>query len=140
MSNTNRTMPASTMIPVLAYDDLHVAIEWLSRVFGFSVRWIAGDHRAQMCLEGGAIAVTRQPGPPPDGSLSTISIMVRVSDVTQHYERAQQHGAKILHAPIDFPYGERQYTVIDLNGYVWTFSQSIHDMVPEDWGAQSVNL
>jgi hypothetical protein len=33
------------------------------------------------------------------------------------------------------PFGERVYTVEDLAGHRWTFSQSIADVAPEQWGA-----
>ncbi|MBL0740434.1 VOC family protein [Chryseolinea lacunae] len=139
----NRTMPTSTVIPVLAYPDLAEAIDWLTKAFGFSTRWTVGDHRAQLSLQGGTIAVTKQP----DGTTLenpaaawSISIMIRVVDVDAHHEQARLHNARVLHPPIDFPYGERQYSVMDFNGYVWTFSQSIQDLRPEDWGGVSVNL
>jgi hypothetical protein len=32
----NRSMPASTVIPVLGYDDVGEAIEWLCEAFGFA--------------------------------------------------------------------------------------------------------
>ena len=34
----------------------------------------------------------------------------------------------------DFPYGERQYNAQDPAGHVWTFSESIADVDPADWG------
>jgi hypothetical protein len=37
----NRSMPASTVIPVLGYDDVGEAIEWLCEAFGFTERWRA---------------------------------------------------------------------------------------------------
>jgi uncharacterized glyoxalase superfamily protein PhnB len=40
--------------------------------------------------------------------------MVKVDDVDAHHERARQHGAVILSAPTDYPYGERQYSAEDL--------------------------
>jgi uncharacterized glyoxalase superfamily protein PhnB len=36
--------------------------------------------------------------------------------------------------PADYPYGERQYTAIDPAGHTWTFSQTIKDVDPADWG------
>jgi uncharacterized glyoxalase superfamily protein PhnB len=33
------------------------------------------------------------------------------------------------------PFGERLYSVEDVGGHRWTFSQSIADIAPEDWGA-----
>lgn len=68
------------------------------------------------------------------------SIMVRVDDVDGHHERARERGARIVQPPADFPYGERQYTAEDLSGRRWTFSQTIADVAPEDWGGASPNL
>jgi uncharacterized glyoxalase superfamily protein PhnB len=59
---------------------------------------------------------------------------VRVDDVDAHYERTQAPGALILQPPTYFPYGERQYSVADPGGHVWTFSQTIADIAPEEWG------
>jgi hypothetical protein len=50
---------------------------------------------------------------------------------------AREGGARILDPPADYPYGERQYTAEDLSGHRWTFSQSIADVVPEEWGGTS---
>ena len=36
--------------------------------------------------------------------------------------------------PADFPYGERQYTAEDPAGHQWTFSETLADVAPEEWG------
>lgn len=128
----NRSMPAAQVIPVLGYPDVSEAVEWLCRVFGFTVRWRAGTHRAQLNIGDGAMAVTQS-----DALGSGESVMVRVEDVYAHCQRAVQHGANVLQEPADFPYGERQYTVEDLAGHVWTFSETISDIAPEEWGGRS---
>ena len=61
--------------------------------------------------------------------------MVHVADVDDHHRQARQQGARILNPPADYPYGERQYTAQDLAGHTWTFSQTIADVDPADWGA-----
>lgn len=66
--------------------------------------------------------------------------MVRVEDANRHYEHARQRGARILEPPTDQPYGERQYTAEDLAGHRWTFSQSIADVAPEEWGGTSSRM
>jgi uncharacterized glyoxalase superfamily protein PhnB len=63
--------------------------------------------------------------------------MVRVDDVEIHHDQARLRGARILHPPTDYPYGERQYEVEDLAGHRWTFSQTIADVAPEEWGGES---
>ena len=60
--------------------------------------------------------------------------MVRVEDADRHYESALAFGARPVSVPTDHTYGERQYTVVDFAGHVWTFPQSIADVNPEDWG------
>src|SRR5258705_4128193 len=62
------------------------------------------------------------------------AVMIRVEDVNAQHDRARQHGARILRPPADYPYGERQCTIEDLGGHYWTFSQSIADVDPRDWG------
>jgi uncharacterized glyoxalase superfamily protein PhnB len=122
-------MPASTVIPVLGYEDVEAATAWLCDAFGFAVRWRAGNHRAQLAVGDGCVAVT-QGGR--DGG--TDSVMVRVADVDRHHGRAREHGASIVQPPTDFPYGERQYTAEDPGGRRWTFSETIADVAPEDCG------
>jgi uncharacterized glyoxalase superfamily protein PhnB len=36
--------------------------------------------------------------------------------------------------PTDFEYGERQYTAQDPAGHQWTFSETLADVAPEEWG------
>jgi uncharacterized glyoxalase superfamily protein PhnB len=125
-------MPAGAVIPVLAYPDVTEAVEWLCETFGFSERWRAGSHRAQLAIGDAAVAVT-EGGSGSDGA----NVMVRVDDVDAHYARASERGAQVSGPPADHPYGERQYTAVDPGGHTWTFSQSIADVAPEDWGGIS---
>ena len=122
----NRSMPAGAVIPVLGYDDVLAASDWLCRAFGFTERWRAGTHRVQVAVGDCAVALTEGGG----GG----EVMVRIDDVDAHADRARAAGATILREPADYPYGERQYTARDLGGYHWTFSQTIADVAPEDWG------
>lgn len=122
-------MPASTVIPVLGYEDVGAAIAWLCDTFGFRERWRAGSHRAQLAVGDGAVAVTERSGGP-----QPAEVMVRIDDVDGHHERSRERGAQIVRPPADFPYGERQYTVEDPGGHRWTFSETVADVAPEEWG------
>jgi uncharacterized glyoxalase superfamily protein PhnB len=66
--------------------------------------------------------------------------MVRVEDVNAHHDRAKAHGARILRPLQDHLFGERQYSVQDLGGHVWTFTQSIFDADPREWGGEPVDI
>ncbi|MEV8542939.1 VOC family protein [Streptomyces sp. NPDC051572] len=137
----NRSIPASTVIPVLIYPDVREAVAWLGAAFGFAERVRIGeDHRAQLAFGDGAVIVGdvgRDRRPPRPGEV-THSVTVRVENVAAHYERSRDHGARIIMEPTDFEYGERQYTAEDLAGHRWTFSETLADVAPEDWGGTSV--
>jgi uncharacterized glyoxalase superfamily protein PhnB len=130
----NRSIPGSTVIPELAYPDLSGAIDWLTTAFGFTLRIRIGDHRAQMNVgDDGAIVLMQHPNA---GAVTPLahSLLIRVPNVDAHHANAVAHGARIHRPPADYPYGERQYTVADFTGRTWTFSQSIADIDPRDWG------
>jgi uncharacterized glyoxalase superfamily protein PhnB len=137
----NRSMPAATVIPVLIYPDVRAAVEWLGRAFGFVEQvQIGEDHRAQLGFGDGAVIIgdVRQDRKPPRPGESTHAVMVRVDDAQAHCARAREHGARILMEPTDFEYGERQYSAEDLAGHHWTFSETIADVAPEEWGGITV--
>jgi len=131
----NRSMPRCTVIPQLAYPDVVEAAAWLCDVFGFSVRIRMGDHRAQLNVGDGAIVLTKR-----EGDAAGSSVMVRVKDIDRHYHRAVERGCKGTEPPKDFPYGERQYNVVDFAGHRWAFSESIADLAPEEWGGEAIEL
>lgn len=141
----NRSMPPGTIIPELVYDDINTAVVWLCKTFGFKERLRIGNHRSQLVFgEASVIVVAKRlehASHSPDipelhqrQGEATHSIMVRVEDVDQHFEHVKQSGARIINPPTDFPYGERQYTVEDIGGHMWTFSQSVADVDPREWG------
>ena len=139
---TNRSLPRSTVIPVLVYPDVRAAVEWLDAAFGFVERLRIGEsHRAQLSVGEGAviIAEARNERRPPRPGEVTHSVTVRVEDARAHCERARGHGARILMEPTDFEYGERQYTAVDLAGHQWTFSETLADVDPADWGGTLVS-
>jgi uncharacterized glyoxalase superfamily protein PhnB len=148
------------VVPSLIYDDLAAAIAWLCEVFGFTERLRITDDdgkvgHAQLAIgqgvdhgveQGGIMLGASRVGQgsgwsdnaefrPPSPNLVSQVLMVRVDNVDAHYEHAKQHGARILHPPTTYPFGERQYTALDLAGHRWSFTQSVADVKPEEWGA-----
>lgn len=145
----NRSKPAGAVVPSLIYRDLGQAIDWLCDVFGFTERLrITGANgtvgHAQLAVgDGGILLGQARSDPrgieyrPPRPNEVSVTLMVAVEDVDRHYEHAKQCGARILEPPATHPYGERQYSALDLEGHRWAFSQTVADVNPEDWGAQT---
>jgi uncharacterized glyoxalase superfamily protein PhnB len=138
----NRSIPPAQVIPVLTYPDVRAAVDWLRDTFGVTEHvWIGPNHRAQLMFGSGGIIAADASGEraaPVAGAGETCSLMVRVDDVNAHHAHARARGAEILREPHDWEYGERQYTVRDLAGHRWTFSQTLHDAEPESWGGTTV--
>jgi uncharacterized glyoxalase superfamily protein PhnB len=138
----NRTTGSASVVPELVYGDVARAVDWLCEIFGFTELWRAGGHRARIAFGNGVVILADADAQygrsaPKGDALRCHAVMVSVDDVVAHHERARELGAVILSPPTDYPYGERQYSVQDLEGHHWTFTQAIADLAPEDWGGTS---
>ena len=108
---TNRSMPSSTVIPMLVYPDVAQAVDWLCCTFGFAEHLRIGSHRSQLTVGDGSIVVAAGlPRPEIDSNKTregrrshqggtNHSVMVRVPNVDRHFERAKSRGAKIVQPP-----------------------------------------
>ena len=138
---TNRSAPTSTVVPILIYADVAEAIDWLCRAFGFAEHLRAERDgmigHAQLSIGEGAIMLGRQGGTyrAPEGNDVSAYVHVAVDHVDNHFEHAKGCGASIVQPPTDMPFGVRQYSARDCGGHLWTFSQNITDVAPEEWGA-----
>ena len=136
----NRSIPDTSVIPVLYYPSVPEAVAWLCEVLGFRKRLRIGDHRCQLLFGNGSLVVAE--GEPPSGEIGgseshcSQSVMVRVEQIDDLLRRAQNAGAQIVSAPCDQPYGERQCSFIDPWGRAWTLSQTTHDVDPAEWGGE----
>jgi uncharacterized glyoxalase superfamily protein PhnB len=138
---SNRSISRATVIPVLAYPDVNQAADWLCNAFGFTVRLRIGSHRVQLNVGDGAITVRELRPNEVNAPLGVgHSVTIRVEDADDHFRRARECGARITQEPVTHPYGERQYNAEDFAGHSWTFSQSVRDVHPEEWGGTAVQL
>jgi uncharacterized glyoxalase superfamily protein PhnB len=129
----NRSIPDAIVIPELAYKDVLIAAKWLCDTFGFQERLQIANHRVQLLVGTGAVVVTERPGDLERADFAH-SVLVRIENVDQHYAKVAAMHVKIIRPPQSYPFGERQYTVEDFEGHVWTFSQTIDDVDPASWG------
>jgi uncharacterized glyoxalase superfamily protein PhnB len=138
----NRSIPPVTVIPVLTYPDVPAAAVWLASAFGAVEHVRIGDgHRVQMSIGDGAFVIaeaTATRRTPSSGERVPVSIMVRVENAREHCAGARAAGAAIIEEPTDHMYGERQYSADDLAGHRWTFTESIADVAPEEYGSRTI--
>jgi RNA polymerase sigma factor (sigma-70 family) len=128
----------SRMYPRLAYRDERAALEYLTRVFGFSERrearvevasprphilaWL--DFGAGLVMIGPVNEDVHQIYSPLDLGHTTSMINVEVDDVDAHYARAVAEGAEVTMPLADAWYGGRRYEATDLEGHRWHFDES----------------
>jgi uncharacterized glyoxalase superfamily protein PhnB len=130
----NRSIPDVTIIPELQYADLGDAVRWLCDVLGFRERLRIHGHRVQLTFGGGAMVAVQGDG----GGGRDHAVMVRVDDVDAHCARVRQAGGHIVREPETYPFGERQYSLVDPGGHAWTFTQTVADVDPAEWGGELV--
>ncbi len=136
-------MSGQRVIPMLSYEDVGAAADWLVEAFGFeeSERY---EHEGVVThvtlLLGDGVVFAGSPGPDYRNPRSLAEeseaarrmletpyvvdgVMAYVDDVDAHCERARAAGARILSEPEDNPdVGQRQYRVEDPEGHRWMFA------------------
>lgn len=121
--------------PYLLYGDVDAAVDWLTRVFGFTerMRLKGPDGRANHAeiQMGDGVVMMGNPGPdyqnPKRRGGATQLLYVYVEDVDRHFEAARAAGATILREPADQFYGDRTYGAEDPEGHQWSFAQRVRD-------------
>lgn len=127
--------PGSSIIPCLRYRDVHGAIEWLCKAFGFSRHAVyeneqGGVEHAQLTWGNGMIMLGEvrdnafgQHVVQPDeiGGRETQCACVTVADCKSHYLQAKAAGAVIVDDFAEKDYGGAGYSCHDPEGHLWYF-------------------
>jgi uncharacterized glyoxalase superfamily protein PhnB len=122
------------LMPVLRYRDCNKAVDFLTRVFGFTEGAAFRDDQgnvqhAELWFGNGGIMigpvadtpfgkVMRQPD---QAGGVTASFFCVVNDPDAHFARSEAAGCEIILPLRDEPYGSREYSVKDPEGHAWTF-------------------
>ena len=133
------------------YEDPLAALEWLERAFGFErAMLITGPDgklaHSEMTFGDGYIMVGAPwadfiAAPALIGGKNTQMVHIQVtSGIDALCERARAAGGVIQQECEDQFYGDRSFRCADPGGHVWTFSQTIKEMKPEEWDAASGGL
>jgi len=134
MTTTNSTTRAA-VIPVLVYEDIEAAHDYLVATFGFTS---GGLHRlddgtvvhGEVRTGDAAIWLHRvtaehEMASPRGATASYGGLSVLVPDVDAHYARAKAAGARIDSEPTDQDYGLREYGARDPENHRWWFSSPL---------------
>ena len=125
----------TAVIPVLVYENIEAAHDFLVEAFGFTS---GGIHRlddgtvvhAEVRLGDAPIwlhqvTAEHQMASPKGAADSYGGLTVLVDDVDAHYARSRARGARIDSAPVDQDYGLREYGARDPENHRWWFCTPI---------------
>ena len=135
MTTTHDTTTKAAVIPVLVYEDIEAAHDFLVGAFGFAS---GGLHRlddgmvVHAEVRNGDAAIwlhrvspERDLASPRGAGASHGGLSVIVPDVDAHYARARAAGARIDSEPTDQDYGLREYGARDTENHRWWFSSPL---------------
>ena len=147
------TQGLPAIVPMLSYEEVARAANWLVETFGFheSLRYEDSDGRVshvELRL-GDGVVMLGNPSPDYESPKThrercesaarwsetpfvVDGVHAYVDDVDAHFERARVGGARILSEVEDTPFGDRHYRVEDLEGHRWMFSQHVRDAPAEE--------
>ncbi len=123
------------LVPVLSYQDIPAAHDFLVSAFGFDGGGVHRDANGQPVhgeVRAGEAAIwlhrvtsEHRLDSPLASDVANSGLFVLVDDVDAHYERARAAGALIESKPVDQPYGQREYGARDLEGHRWWFATPV---------------
>jgi uncharacterized glyoxalase superfamily protein PhnB len=120
------------VIPVLVYEDIPAAHDFLVDAFGFTSggvyrdaegRAVHGEVRAgDFVIWLHRVATEFKLASPRSMPVASSGLVVHVDDVDSHCEHARARGAQVEHEPRDMSYGQREYAASDPEGHRWWFA------------------
>jgi MerR family transcriptional regulator, thiopeptide resistance regulator len=133
--DTADTTDTTAVIPVLVYEDIEAAHDFLVRSFGFTSGGLHRDDdglvvHAEVRAGGHPIWLHRttaehQMGSPRAAALSHGGLSVIVPDVDAHFAHSQAAGVPIDREPADQDYGLREYGTRDPENHRWWFASPL---------------
>ena len=135
MTTEQGTITQTAVIPILVYDDIEAAHDFLVGTFGFTS---GGLHRTEdgTVVHGEvrmgdaaiwlhAVSEEHQMATPRGSTQSHGGLEVIVQDVDAHFARSKAAGASIDRSPTDQPHGLREYGARDPENHRWWFSSPL---------------
>lgn len=107
------------VIPILRVERLDTSVSYYLEHLGFSLQWRAGgmasvarDRTSLMLCEG-------------DQGHAGTWVWIAATDVDALYAELRDRGARLRHAPANYPWGSRECQVTDPDGHVLRFGADL---------------
>ncbi|MBP7704099.1 MAG: VOC family protein [Caulobacter sp.] len=144
----------SGLSSAVVYKDPRAALKFLEEAFGFELTLLLEDEQgnvahSQMNWGESLVMVGNEwtdehRSPASIGGLMTQTVHIQLprgeGTVDDHCERARKAGMTIVVEPETQFYGDRTYRCKDPEGHLWTVSQTVEVMTPDQWDAKDMGL
>lgn len=110
----------------LAVRDVRAAAEFYTSNLGFTVAFYNNDPPTFACVNLGRVQIFLSEGTPAPGGCSVYFV---VGDADELYAFHRANGVEITEEIRDRPYGLRDYSIRDLDGYSLNFGHRLPDNV-----------
>jgi uncharacterized glyoxalase superfamily protein PhnB len=120
--NSAPPVACETLHPFLFVNDVRAAAGFYTAKLGFWLAFIEGDPPVLAGVNLDRVQVFLERGTPSTGGCSVYFV---VGDVDELYTYHRDNGVRIVEPPADRPYGLRDYTIEDLDGYTLQFGQRL---------------
>lgn len=107
--------------PELPVPDVKAAQNYYRDYFGFEINWFHEDGRIGAVSHGPCALFFRES----KNDLHPATFWIFAEDVDAAYAELQKRGADIIQPIANMPWGLRQFSVRDLNGYIFHFHHDI---------------
>ena len=139
------------LMSAVCYRDPKTALKFLEAAFGFELTMLIEDEQgalvhSEMRFGNAAIMIGHEwsedhKSPSSLGGKNTQTVHIQIdSDVDAHCARARAAGFEILMEPATQFYGDRTYRCKDPEGHIWTVSQTVQVMSPDQWDTADMGL
>jgi uncharacterized glyoxalase superfamily protein PhnB len=133
---TSKAKPSDSpwLVPYFVVKDADMALDFYTRAFGFAKRFAkpGPDGRtahAEMTYQDMLLMFAPEGAygspvkcPATLGITSPFTLFIYCDDVDALCKRAEGAGARVMHPPADQFWGDRTCTLLDPDGYTWSFA------------------
>ncbi|MFK8040594.1 MAG: VOC family protein [Rickettsiaceae bacterium] len=126
-----------SIIPYLTVKNIASSVHFYQKVFGFQISQIGHDDDVPIYAEmrNKDIVImfcpelssgTNQKSPATLGISMPISLYMYCENVDDLYKKSIHYGAKSKSPPYNSSWGDRVCTIVDIDGYEWSFATHIY--------------
>ncbi|MDQ0462771.1 putative glyoxalase superfamily protein PhnB [Caulobacter ginsengisoli] len=132
-----------SLMSAVVYRDPKAALRWLEEAFGFELLMLIEDNdgnpvHSEMRFGNAAIMIGSEwsddhKSPASIGGKNTQTVHIGIdTDLDAHCAHARAAGAEIVREPETQFYGDRTYSCRDLEGHIWSISQTVQAVTREE--------